>query len=113
MPRPIPDHIQRVIDSVEASMTDDQIERLAGNDGRLRTGLLSQRARLRDPDLDAYARAFDHWYALIEEFRAASASGVSDEEIEKRGIEMDRAYWNVRLALRKIERRGSRGAVRT
>ena len=45
MPVPIPDRIQRMIDSVEASMTDDQIERMAGGDGRLLTSLKGQRAR--------------------------------------------------------------------
>jgi hypothetical protein len=49
MPVPIPDHIQRVIDSVEAFTSDDQIEQMAAGDGRLLTSLRGQRARLQDP----------------------------------------------------------------
>jgi hypothetical protein len=98
MPRPIPDHIQRIIDSVEASMTDDQIEQLADGDTRLLTSLQGQRARLQDPNLDRYCRAWDEWFATFQQYRQ-----TGDEEI---WLDQERAHWRLLQALRKIEVRG-------
>jgi hypothetical protein len=108
MPRPtIPEHIQAVIDTVTPDMTDDDIERLAGSDGRLLTTLLCQREELRDPLLRSYGRAFDRWHALLEQHRDACMSGT-DEEIEHLNAEMDRAHATMSMLLHHLEMREAR-----
>jgi hypothetical protein len=78
--------------SVTAEMTDDDLETLSDGNTRMLTSLLGQRARLRDPVLDAYATAFDRWHALVQ-------SGETD-------VELEQAYREVLRTLREIEVRG-------
>ena len=76
---------------VRADMSDEDIERLSDGFGRMKTSLLGKRARLRNPVLDAYCRAFDRWHQLME----------TDASVE----EIDRAYAAVEQAMDRLNAR--------
>jgi len=104
MPIPIPEKIQRIIDSVTAEMSDDDLEVLSAGDGRLRTSLLITRERLRNPLLAAFGVAFDRWMALMKQHDELIRSGT-EEELEAVWTLCEQARWCLLAALRKIDAR--------
>jgi hypothetical protein len=74
-------YFQYKMAAVCASMTDDDLKELSDGNTRILTSLRCQRERLRDPRLDRFIRAHDHWLALTEAILQGHEYG-GEQEIE-------------------------------
>ena len=101
---PVPDRIQRIVDAVEASRSDDDLRAMAGDDGRLITTLICERERLRDPVHDQFDAAVDRLRNAHAGVRHAHQTGDA-AEIAAAEIELAQARWAIEAAMRQIEQR--------
>ena len=66
--------------AVRADMTDADLERFSDGNGRMLTSLLGQRARLRNPTIDHFCRAFDEWRALMQQWRQTQDDEIWEQQ---------------------------------
>jgi hypothetical protein len=80
--------------AVTAETSDADLEQLSDGNGRMLTSLLGQRARLRNPTIDHFCRAFDEWRALMQQWRQ-----TQDDEIWQ---QQERAHRRLLQAIDKL-----------